>query len=1163
MFSSNSVVKPGNTAAQLEPSQKRPKLETPPADPGQVVPSVPHEALVEESHGYAWKLCNEKETAERLAVKEAAVKHAVHYGQELSDLLSNVIAASEAAENAGMESDAVLREELVVKTEPDQHDTAISLPKDTSTVRLPQTATTTPQAPKKAKPRKGYLQQWVESISDLVEKHRNFEILVGVAGSTGAGKSSLLSAVLGTHEIFPSGQQEAATAVSCKVSWNRDDRPGYENRADIHFQNPMEVLTGIITTFKAIKARHTISNTEYADETQRMNDLDDAVIAVQQGMANIRPVWPSDEEALEQEIILCSNDDAIVKKAKRLFYSNKAVFALLKAGVMTIYNEAAEELAKQVKPYLDTTIASHGGDKQFAAWPLIETVKIFLRNDLLKTGISVVDLPGIGDQVESRAQAAQAFYRKLDVHLVVAPVHRAADDKATWSLMTDYQEVRMKLDGKFNKQNFGVVLSKVDDLQVASYIKQHGGDVELVVENQEAIEEATKSLHHLEGKKFIKSQELKAIIPVVRDLEKDLAKFSSNKPGKKRLDYRKMRERTKTCLSVFEDQNTLRDSVAECLEIQRNAQATVESELRAIFQQIDNLNRTIDDCHENLTYWAIKSRSDFVCARMRQDFKRRQSTVVSSKASKGDKNKDELMVIPTSTTAYWKIKDGVRCRDGFPTEVYTGVPYVRQWLHAATATRREEHLDSMLSAYYTAFCSIEMWCTAQKSNTVFSFNPDSVQMALDVPRQKCHEKLREKFAAIYRDMEKLDPLKDYSIAKQRFKKGAAVVAHRWALREPGSTHLKELMPYGTYGACLRRNGGQYTTSSQPRRTYNWIENLAAKLNNELVSDWHLNVNIETPKLGESAVLPMKLIWFEYLAQMKQIARATDPALGTCFDAQQLHLMSVVNDLTTKVKTLLKTFPKKVSVIHDRVLTLMQESLEPTFQEAYAIKGTGSYIKRRELVEQRVREKTPALFLKSWDEMKNGLGKTKQETLQDLTKLASEAMELADMHVALLLDNAFGLGNTAQADRDIIAANMTVLLKDWRAAWQFPKIDNSHILLQDVSIPTELVRDNEDGDDESGSETASEGDSGDEDEAMGGLDDLSPLVGTDVGLGIAPVTDSTAVMESTPSIGTTLVVNPIPVLNSTPVVDPTPASTSTPAVDSAPLAVLDNQGAKSS
>lgn len=78
-------------------------------------------------------------------------------------------------------------------------------------------------------------------LEDLIRRHRDFGVLVGVAGPTGSGKTSTLNALLGFNELLPTSNQEAATAVACKIAYNYDMRTNYKFRATVTFRTKMDL----------------------------------------------------------------------------------------------------------------------------------------------------------------------------------------------------------------------------------------------------------------------------------------------------------------------------------------------------------------------------------------------------------------------------------------------------------------------------------------------------------------------------------------------------------------------------------------------------------------------------------------------------------------------------------------------------------------------------------------------------------------------------------------------------------------------------------------------------------------------------------------------------------------------------------------------------------
>ncbi|KAG6877340.1 hypothetical protein C0993_008477 [Termitomyces sp. T159_Od127] len=64
-------------------------------------------------------------------------------------------------------------------------------------------------------------------------------------------------------------------------------------------------------------------------------------------------------------------------------------------------------------------------------WPLIKKVNVRVHSAVLSTGITLVDLPGFGDNNEARSAVAEEYRKSIDHYFVVMPVTRAVDSKFT------------------------------------------------------------------------------------------------------------------------------------------------------------------------------------------------------------------------------------------------------------------------------------------------------------------------------------------------------------------------------------------------------------------------------------------------------------------------------------------------------------------------------------------------------------------------------------------------------------------------------------------------------------------------------------------------------------------------------------------------------------
>ncbi|KAL2264654.1 hypothetical protein VTJ83DRAFT_7164 [Remersonia thermophila] len=291
----------------------------------------------------------------------------------------------------------------------------------------------------------------------LRETYQSFEVLIGVAGRTGAGKSTILNMLMGYAEFLPSSNSEAATACVCRVSWNDDDTPGHEFKAEVVYRSHDDVKQELEDIFARLRARKQGQNTTRNETyTERMEREAEEHSAIEEGFKKIDAVWGLDEDGVQGmgvEDLLASKPDVL----ERL------------GTTQTFYSEDAERFAEQIKPYMDSSKNLEG----YRAWPLITEVRLYVKDPSLRHGAVLVDLPGLSDSVESRAEVANRFSQRLNIIVIVAPARRAIDEKTGVQLMTDYQRLRVQLDGKYNRKAFCVAVSQIDEIDCDVFLKGH------------------------------------------------------------------------------------------------------------------------------------------------------------------------------------------------------------------------------------------------------------------------------------------------------------------------------------------------------------------------------------------------------------------------------------------------------------------------------------------------------------------------------------------------------------------------------------------------------------------------------------------------------------------------------------------------------------------
>ncbi|KAJ1552944.1 hypothetical protein HK405_009472, partial [Cladochytrium tenue] len=96
------------------------------------------------------------------------------------------------------------------------------------------------------------------------------------------------------------------------------------------------------------------------------------------------------------------------------------------------------EISRRIQRFLATSHKKKGAalSTPSSIWPLVKRATIRGPWALLSGGLVLVDLPGIGDADAARNQIVDSYIRRCNGILAVAPITRAADNKATKDLLS-------------------------------------------------------------------------------------------------------------------------------------------------------------------------------------------------------------------------------------------------------------------------------------------------------------------------------------------------------------------------------------------------------------------------------------------------------------------------------------------------------------------------------------------------------------------------------------------------------------------------------------------------------------------------------------------------------------------------------------------------------
>lgn len=273
---------------------------------------------------------------------------------------------------------------------------------------------------------------------------RSREILIGVLGETGLGKSSLLNELL-LDDIVPTHSSEACTAAVCIFGWNNETDMRKKFRAIITFKSwdaveaNLDALKGQLADLEATgRVQADGYNAGYDNDHSQADGLIDMVRSWS-GLSE------DDIRKLSSiQIMEAGNFDKIRGRGTRKVDQEKR----LTKSIMT---PNRDQFRKALRPFADS---SGTQSRRVQYWPLVEHIEVFLRSPILRHGIKLVDLPGVQDALDFRGGIAESFSDRLAKRIIVTPAVRAGDNKAAADLMlTEHDVIKMHLDNNLKRDS--------------------------------------------------------------------------------------------------------------------------------------------------------------------------------------------------------------------------------------------------------------------------------------------------------------------------------------------------------------------------------------------------------------------------------------------------------------------------------------------------------------------------------------------------------------------------------------------------------------------------------------------------------------------------------------------------------------------------------------
>ncbi|KAK1148015.1 nuclear GTPase SLIP-GC-like, partial [Acipenser oxyrinchus oxyrinchus] len=279
-----------------------------------------------------------------------------------------------------------------------------------------------------------FLNKLIKETSNLKDKNLKNKIYIGVFGKTGAGKSSLINALVNERDLLPASTCGACTA--CFIEVQAHEKATY--KAEIDFITKEDWKQELLCLVENCQ-----KNTEDGEYENEDSEDEEYTMA----KTKIKAVYG--EKGLMQTY------DELQRSAVDIPNTHKK----------TISSKSANELSSQISGYIRSDTES----QQY--WPLVKKVTLYVPgSSVLLDRIVLVDLPGAGDANKCRDQMWKEYLGKCSSVWIVNDITRAISEKTAMEIQnTTIRNVA----GGGECHNITYICTKSDDINPHDLKRQY------------------------------------------------------------------------------------------------------------------------------------------------------------------------------------------------------------------------------------------------------------------------------------------------------------------------------------------------------------------------------------------------------------------------------------------------------------------------------------------------------------------------------------------------------------------------------------------------------------------------------------------------------------------------------------------------------------------
>ncbi|KAI0402774.1 hypothetical protein F4802DRAFT_574370 [Xylaria palmicola] len=848
---------------------------------------------------------------------------------------------------------------------------------------------------------------FVKTIFDLNKRTAPTRTVVGVVGNTGAGKSSVINALLDEERLLPTNCLRACTASPSEISFNYSDDPQELYRAEIEFISANDWVRELQVLYSDLLD----GSGEISRDVTKADS--DAGIAY----AKMKAVYP----AMTRETMAKANPKNLANEP-----SVRAILGTTKV----LKEQTAKQLYNKMQRYVDSKEKSTGpvrnrnrADVSMEYWPLIKVVRIFTKADALSTGAVIVDLPGVQDSNAARAAVAANYMKSCTGLWIVAPITRAVDDKTAKSLLGDSFKRQLKYDGTYSAVSF--ICSKTDDISITEAAESLGLEAE-ISESWDSAEDMRRKkislqsqISNLRERKATLGQELDECEAKTDLWEECQSKLSNNETVYAPSVNLKKRKRVglpsgsrKNRASDVDDPWMNSDSessdkensqaeqehkplteeeVEEQISSLRTQRKTIRTERRSLDSQISGLRQEIgllenkrDKILADVKAICIRGRNDYSRGAIKQDFaagikELDQENAAEENDATFDPDQDNrdyeevarsLPVFCVSSRAYQKLSGKLEKDDfqshGFQSPMDTEIPQLQEHAKKLTEAVRTNHCRHFLNDLCLLVNSMNLWAAndGTRSNLTDSEKRREAQhltKLLDHLREELDSSLEQSISLINETLE-TQVFENIEASMPSAVEAAPNTAYSW-----GAPRSEGGLFWATYKATVRRQG-VYSGASGPR---DFNQELFDPISRNLATGWERAFQRRLPAIltNFAKEATVKLKEFHEAAKARAEQRRTSAAslltLSTQILAQMRTIQALPGTVSAKVTEAQREANREFTPVICEAMT-----------RAYTIctneYGAGSYARMKEAMLDHVDDARNSMFRDATDVVRGQL-----------------------------------------------------------------------------------------------------------------------------------------------------------------------------------------------